>query len=317
MASRGGTTGGNGGGEGDGLREIPASPSDDCALAADSWVVPPGRARRLWQALVELVFPARCAACKRFGVLAAADAPPPSVDHGDAQTIGRHHPQAHLRGLLCPACLEECQWLRSPLCSRCGIMFISRVGGDHRCSDCLSDNGYYGRARAVGVYQGGLMALVHQLKYRGRLALAAPMGRMLYDTFNHYWRERRVDLVVPIPLHPRRLRRRGFNQAALLLRAWQRAADRDPAAAMRPVAAMRTLVRSRRTRSQTGLSRRERQRNIRGAFAVHDREGICQKHVLLLDDVFTTGATVEEAARTVLAAGAAAVDVLTFARTLR
>ena len=286
-------------------------------MAAESGVVSPGRARRLWQALVELVFPARCAACKCFGVLSAADAPPSSIDRGDGQAIGRYHPRSHLEGLLCPACLEQCQWLSSPLCSRCGIMFISRVGEDHRCSNCLAANGHYGRARAVGVYQGALMTLVHQLKYRGRLALAAPMGRMLYDTFNHYWRERRVDLVVPIPLHPRRLRRRGFNQAALLLRAWQRAADRDPVASMRPVAATRTLVRSRRTRSQTGLSRRERQRNIRGAFTVHDREGIRQQHVLLLDDVFTTGATVEEAARTLLAAGAAAVDVLTLARTLR
>lgn len=196
-------------------------------------------------------------------------------------------------------------------------MFTSRAGEDHRCSDCLSANGHYGRARAVGVYQGALMALVHQLKYRGRLALAAPMGRMLHDTYDHYWGEQSVDLVVPIPLHPRHLRRRGFNQAALLLRAWQRAADQDPAAPVRPVAAMHTLVRSHRTRSQTGLNRRERQRNIRGAFAVYDRDGIRQQRVLLLDDVFTTGATVEEAARTLLAAGAAAVDVLTFARTLR
>ncbi|MGD8266777.1 MAG: phosphoribosyltransferase family protein [Desulfobacterales bacterium] len=286
-------------------------------MGADSMVGARGWARWLWQALVELVFPARCAACKCFGVLSAADTLPSSIDHGDDQAIGRYDPHAHLRGLLCPACLEQCQWLSSPLCTRCGIMFNSRVGGDHRCSDCLSANGYYGQARAVGVYQGALMALVHQLKYRGRVALAAPMGRMLQEAFNFYWRARRVDLVMPIPLHPRRLRRRGFNQAALLLRAWQRVADRDPAGAACPVAVIDTLVRARRTRSQTGLNRRERQRNMRGAFAVRNRNTIRNQRVLLLDDVFTTGATVEEAARTLLAAGAAVVDVFTFARTLR
>ena len=286
-------------------------------MGAGSMVGAHGWARWLWQALVELVFPARCAACKCFGVLSAADNLPSSIDHGDDQSFGRYDLRNHLRGLLCPDCLEQCQWLSSPLCTRCGIMFASRAGGDHRCSDCLSANGHYDRARAVGVYQGALMALVHQLKYRGRVALAAPMGGLLQEAFIRYWRERSVDLVMPIPLHPRRLRRRGFNQAALLLRAWQRAADRYPAGAARPVTAMHTLVRTRRTRPQTGLNRRERQRNIRGAFAVRNRDAIRKQRVLLLDDVFTTGATVEEAARTLLAAGAATVDVLTLARTLR
>ena len=267
------------------------------------------RIRYLWQAWTELVFPTRCAACRCFLTVSTA--------RGQRASADLPNPEVHLRGVLCPACLGKCRWLTSPLCSRCGLMFTSREGDDHRCGECLAANGYYDRARSVGVYQAGLMSLVHQLKYRGRLALAAPMGRMLRDTFMVYWREATVDLVVPIPLHPRRLRRRGFNQAALLLRAWQRAAAREPAASAVPVAATHVLVRSRRTRSQTGLNRRERRRNMRGAFTVHDHDGIQHQHVLLLDDVFTTGATVEEAARTLLTAGAAAVDVLTFARTPR
>jgi ComF family protein len=220
-----------------------------------------------------------------------------------------------VRDFLCPDCLDACQLLGDPLCSRCGLMFKSRTGENHRCGVCLTAKGYFGIARAVGIHQGGLKDLVHGLKYRGCLGLALPMGRMLRDTFEHHWCTRQVDLVVPIPLHTRRLRQRGFNQSALLLRAWQRAA---PEAAVRPLpqSCSTILVRARRTPPQTGLSRRERRRNIRGAFRVVDPAGVKGQHLLLLDDVFTTGATVEEAARVLRAAGAASVDVLTFTRTL-
>jgi ComF family protein len=141
------------------------------------------------------------------------------------------------------------------------------------------------------------------------------MGRMLLDTFEHHWRMRQVDAVVPIPLHARRLRQRGFNQSALLLRAWQRAA---PEAQVGPLikGCSTILARAHRTPPQTGLSRRQRRRNIRGAFTVVDRSGVKGQRLLLLDDVFTTGATVEEAARVLRSAGAATVDVLTFTRTL-
>lgn len=259
----------------------------------------------LWQALSSFLFPSRCAACKRFWSHPLAE---------DAGPAAANDPLIHVRGFLCPDCLDGCQLPHSPMCSRCGLMFTSRSGDDHRCSDCLSRSGYYRIARAVGIHQGGLINLIHQLKYQGRLALVPPMGRMLRDTFQQYWHARRVDLVVPIPLHPQRLRRRGFNQAALLLRAWQQA---TPDAAPAPGGREDILVRVRRTPPQTGLKRRQRRQNIRGAFRVIDREGLQGQRLLLLDDVFTTGATVEEAARMLLAAGAAAVDVLTFARTLR
>ncbi len=203
------------------------------------------------------------------------------------------------------------------MCPRCGLMFKSRIGPDHRCSDCLSADGFYGIARAGGIYQGGVMDLVHQLKYKGRLALARPMGRMLKDVFQYYWRARPVDLVVPIPLHPGRLRRRGFNQTLLLWRAWQQAVAAGPETAPVPDGSAAILTRSRRTLPQTGLNRPDRRRTMRGAFSVIARERIKERRLLLLDDVFTTGATVEEAARVLLAAGAASVDVLTVARTLR
>jgi ComF family protein len=261
--------------------------------------------RSLWRALSTFVFPSRCAVCKRFR------SPPDDEPEAETSTA----PLAPLREFLCPDCLAECRPLQRPFCSRCGLMFPSRAGGNHRCSDCLATPGHYGMARAVGIYKGGLMDLVHQLKYQGRLALVPPMGRLLRTAFHRHWSLHDVDRVVPIPLHPQRLRRRGFNQAGLLLRAWQKAAASDANRVFTPEDGEDILVRTRRTRSQTGLSRRERRRNIRGAFRVSPRVDVAGQHLVLLDDVLTTGATVEEAARTLKRAGAAAVDVLTFART--
>ena len=265
-----------------------------------------GCRRFVCQALVAFIFPVRCAACRRFW------SPP---KNGATGFIATAHPLAPLHDILCPECLEVCQLLRRPMCMRCGLMFKSRTGVDHRCSDCLEGSGYFGMARAVGIHQGGLKELVHGLKYRERRDLADPMGRMLHDTFERFWHTQPVDAVVPIPLHVKRLRQRGFNQSALLLRAWQRAAS-EAAVGGTPPSCSRALLRTRRTPPQTGLSRRERRRNIRGAFSVDEKAGLERQRLVLLDDVFTTGATVEEAARVLLAAGAASVDVLTFTRTL-
>lgn len=288
-------------------RERPPECAEDAWVDVKRHVAPHRRRAFLWQALGAFLFPARCAACRQFG---------PHPFDTDAESGRATDALAPVRGLLCADCLDTCQLLQSPMCSRCGLMFASRNIEDHRCSDCLSGRGHYGMARAVGIHQGSLMALVHQLKYQRRLALISPMGRMLRDTFQRYWHARPVDLALPIPLHPKRLRQRGFNQAALLLRAtWQQAAC-DAARVPRISDRVPMLVRARSTPPQTGLNRRERQRNIRGAFSVTDRDGIKGQRLLLLDDVFTTGATVEEAARVLLKAGADSVDVLTFARTL-
>lgn len=263
--------------------------------------------RRCWQSLIAFLFPSRCAVCRSFWT------PVPSAQPVDGTV---REPRALLGAMLCPACRDDCQFIESPLCTRCGLMFASRSGDDHRCGECLATPGYFSIARAVGSYQGGMMVLVHQLKYQGRLGVVTPMARMLMAGFRQNWRARRVDMVIPVPMHPRRLRRRGFNQAHLLWRSWQAAAvGTEPAPLPRDGEGI--LARTRMTRPQTGLSRRERRRNIRGAFRVIDREAIQDRRLLLLDDVLTTGATVEEAARTLLAAGAARVDVLTFARTLK
>jgi ComF family protein len=160
------------------------------------------------------------------------------------------------------------------------------------------------------------MSAVHQLKYKARLSLAKPLGRMLQAAFRQHWMQRPVDLVLPVPLHRLRLRQRGYNQVKLILDAWQREARRCSESQLTFAGGGEVLARIRATLPQAGQSRRARRRNMRGAFSVVDSKRVERRHVLLVDDVYTTGATVEEASRCLMRAGALSVEVLTLARTM-
>jgi ComF family protein len=159
------------------------------------------------------------------------------------------------------------------------------------------------RAQAIGPHEDVLRSIVHSLKYDGRRSLATPLGALILERCR--WVLEGADIVVPVPLHPARRRERGFNQALDLARALEL-----------PVA--RSIRRVRATESQTGLSADERHRNIRGAFAAsRARWRVSKVHgrvVVLVDDVSTTGATLEECARVVRAMGAREVRAVTAAR---
>jgi len=160
----------------------------------------------------------------------------------------------------------------------------------------------FGIARCAGVYDQALMTIIHRYKYTGKIEMAAPLSALLISVYDHHWQSRAIDLVVPVPLHPARHRSRGFNQAYLLTRPWGQMVNRD------------VLQRKKTTPPQTGLGRKMRQSNIRGAFTVKDSSIIDGKHILLVDDVYTTGATVGECSRVLRKNGARCVDVLTLAR---
>ncbi len=271
-------------------------------MCAEHPITTQGGFSRFLKALAAVVFPNRCASCGSFWE-------PP---HSGGQGVSVFDP---IRRFLCPDCIDGCQEVKRPMCSRCGLMFKSRSGDDHRCSECLTRPGHFGMARAVGVYTGGLLDLVHQFKYQGQLGLVPSLGRMLREAYQRYWHECQTDWAIPIPLHRQRLRRRGFNQADLLLQSWLKTTA--AVGLQGPARGAHILERIRPTSPQTGLKRSERRRNMRGAFRVVAREEIQGRRLLLVDDVFTTGATVDEAARVLVAAGAVSVDVLTLARTLK
>jgi ComF family protein len=213
------------------------------------------------------------------------------------------------QGLLCAECWREVAFIGPPFCAVCGLPFAHDEGAEAICGACVKEPPSFGRARAAMVYDAASRALVLGFKHGDRIEAAAPFGRWLARAGAEFLAE--ADLVVPVPLHRWRLWRRRYNQAALLAQALARAAALE--------AVPDLLVRRRATASQHGLSRRERRLNVRGAFAVAPRrrarlEGA---RVILVDDVLTTGATVEASATALLGAGAGAVDVLTLARVVR
>jgi ComF family protein len=217
---------------------------------------------------------------------------------------------------LCAKCSGTFLPIESPICSTCGIVFKSRVGEDHVCGECLSTPKSFGMARSAGVYDQVVMAAIHCLKYNGKIQLARPLGMLLFFIFCRFWNENRPDLIIPVPLHNKKLRRRGFNPSFLLVREWGSFARAlEDGFPVIPVSDD-VLLRTRWTKSQTGLGRKERLKNIKDAFDVNDSSRINGKKILLIDDVYTTGATAIECSKVLLAAGASNVDVLTLARAM-
>ena len=224
--------------------------------------------------------------------------------------------QLYLKPYLCPACLDGVTPVQSPICTRCGLMFKSRESDDHVCGECARQPKKFQVARASGVYTPGFIEIVHQFKYKGKIQLAKPLGALLYTDFLHYWKNDAIDLILPVPLHKKRFRQRGFNQAYLLVNDWDNSSRARSLRPRRAAVETNVLVRSKKTAPQTGLNRADRLQNIKNAFKVPRPDIVKNKRVLLVDDVYTTGATVNECAQVLVKSGAKRVDVLTLARAI-
>jgi ComF family protein len=210
---------------------------------------------------------------------------------------------------LCPACWSKLTWLGAPCCACCGQPFPFDAGDGSLCGACLQKRPAYDRARAVLRYDDESRDLIIGLKHADRTesvpALAGWMTRAGTGLL------KAAELIVPIPLHWTRLAARRFNQAALLAQAIGRTAGL-------PVLPQ-ALSRRRATRSQGRLGRLARFRNVKGAITVTDRQAaaVANRRILLVDDVITTGATIESAAKALISAGARNVDVLALAKVVR
>ncbi len=206
---------------------------------------------------------------------------------------------------VCPACDEAVDWVASPLCPVCGRVFSAREGVDHLCGPCQTEPPPFARARAAVLYdEEGLSGqAVKRFKYSRRLDLLPVMHHWLRQ-FLCLELAQAADLVAPVPLHPKRLKQRGFNQSLLLAQAFPQVRfERE------------LLARVRDTKPQTTCQNpKERRHNVKGAFTVHRPDLVKGNKILLIDDVFTTGATVRECARVLRQAGARQVDILTVAR---
>jgi ComF family protein len=193
-------------------------------------------------------------------------------------------------------------------------LFKTREGDDHECHDCIKSSKHFTKARAAGVYDLSLLDLIHQLKYKEKIQLAKPLGKLLLGTLVRYWKHNDIDMIIPVPLHEKRFKKRGFNQAYLLIKDWCTLTVNKKRELPSTLINTDVLVREKNTKPQTGLSRKERVRNIKNSFRVTDPEKIKGKRVLVVDDVYTTGATTNECARVLLKHKAKRVDILTLAR---
>ncbi|GGF00192.1 hypothetical protein GCM10011611_02240 [Aliidongia dinghuensis] len=198
-----------------------------------------------------------------------------------------------------------------------GLPFAYDAGVGVECAQCVAHPPVYGRARAVFAYDDQSRRLILAFKHADRLHGIPAFGQWLARSGAELLAE--ADLIVPVPLHWTRLFRRRFNQSALLARAAVAAwGERPNARSLKaPRFAPDLLVRRRRTRSQGHLSRLQRAENVRGAFALKPKADLTGKRVVLVDDVLTTGATIEACTRVLKRAGATQVDVLTLARAMR
>lgn len=244
----------------------------------------PALAARLIRELALFVYPPTCAGC--------------------GQPL-----QSERLPCFCPDCLRTLELISEPYCPVCGVPYATEIPSPHLCGDCLAGVHYFDRARSTGSYRGSLREVLHRFKYGGRTSLARPLAQMLIAPGRHLAQLHTIERIIPVPLHPKRLRQRGFNQASLLAR--------RVGAALKISVDYVSLQRSRWTEPQTGLTRRQRAANVRGAFDLKAPEKVRGKGILLVDDVLTTGETVNQCVRVLKKDGEAReVVVLTVARTV-
>ncbi|PYE42066.1 ComF family protein [Rhizobium sp. PP-F2F-G20b] len=223
----------------------------------------------------------------------------PPVCRGCGRFVQRH-------AAVCPACWASLRLIERPFCEVLGVPFSHDLGRGILSADAIANPPPFTRLRSVAIHMGIARDLVHALKYTDRTDLAPMMAAWMLRAGEGAVEA--ADAIVPVPLHKYRLWSRRFNQSAELARALARLSGRPMLAT--------ALVRQRRTVRQVGLGATQRQDNVRGAFTVTEagRSLVFGRHIVLVDDVYTTGATVAAATRALKRAGAREVTVLTFAR---
>jgi len=238
---------------------------------------------------LDLIYPPQCRICRTF--------------------LQEESGAAEPSDFLCRACLSAFIPLESPHCPICGRSFSQGIGENHVCENCLRKRPFFDWAGAPYLFEGGLMEAIHQFKYSGKSYLAKSLGPLLKQYAGQKLSagfER--GLVMPIPLHAKRLRERGFNQSLLLARYVAELPELE--------LDYLNLRRVRSTQPQTGLKGEERRKNVRRAFKLEDKSKVKGRVILLVDDVLTTGSTLNECARILKQAGASRVFGLALASTV-
>ncbi|MCP4669488.1 MAG: ComF family protein [Deltaproteobacteria bacterium] len=241
----------------------------------------------LFNRLMDVIYPPRCSICREF--------------------LFKDPLMGENRSLsFCRTCYADFREIDSPLCPICSRPFYDGVEEDHLCEECLRKRPFYDAALVPYLYQGALMKAVHQFKYGAKAFLAASLGPLLAQFAQRHVKASNDFLTMPVPLHPRRLRQRGFNQSLLLARHLAEGLDTD--------LDFLSLRRVKYTLPQTGLGKEERRKNMRNAFRLMDPKAAKGKFILLVDDVATTGNTLNACAKALKRSGARKVLCLVLAK---
>jgi ComF family protein len=211
-------------------------------------------------------------------------------------------------GLVCPACWSQVRFIRPPFCERCGLPFAGDLTTSFECTNCRELELHFTSARSAVVAKTVVLEAIHRFKYSRALWFEPFLADLFLREAVPGLRGQEWDCLVPVPLHSVKLREREFNQAEILAR--------HLGAAMKIPVETKFLRRTSPTRTQTLLTREQRATNMTGAFAVRDGVRLDDRRIILVDDVFTTGATTNACAKVLRGAGAAAVGVWTVARGL-
>ena len=227
------------------------------------------------RAFLDLLFPPRCTTCRRIS-----------------------------SEIICPECLKSIAWIKPPVCSQCGRPLPT--DRNQRCFFCQKEDFCFDRARSIGLYEGVLKSAIHHLKFKKKQALALPLGAIMAEKLDTA--ERGAGIILYPPLHLKKLKKRGFNHMELITQTVSKLSGLPFYHG--------GLSRVVDTRPQFGLSRKERLSNISGAFIMEPAltGQVAGKNILLLDDILTTGATLNELSKLLKAAGANKVYALTLTR---
>lgn len=222
---------------------------------------------------LKILFPESCPVCKK-----------PSTDHRTAP--------------ICSDCWQAISLYKGPKCRKCSKPLASEVS--ITCRGCIEDAPAFEGVRGFGIYDGTLKEAINLLKYYGIKRLSKPLSKLMFKTGIP-----NVDIIIPVPLFERKLRQREFNQSALLAK---HLADYTGITLV-----IDCLLKVRNTLPQVKLSAKERKKNIRNTFGINNKKLIQKKNIMLVDDVFTTGATVRECSKLLKRAGAGGIHVVTLA----
>lgn len=236
-------------------------------MASSSWLT---QVRSLTNEVFDLIFPPVCINCRKVG------------------------------DILCQNCLTDTPWIDEPICPACGRILAAPA---ESCPICLDHPLPLQQIRAAVAFEGLIPNVVHQMKYNGFFALAQPLADMMIEAWPRWQSD--VDLVMPVPLHPQRQKKRGYNQSDLLVKRFCQRLNLPHD--------LQSLRRLRATPPQVGLNAAERRVNVKDAFLLTGN-GLAGRHVMLVDDVCTTGSTLSAATEVLLAAGVDRVSAYCVAR---